>query len=307
MSTDIADPAPGPHSAPPASSPPHSSPPHTRSLRVSAALASSTGSSDPRVLSVELNHGRANEMGRAELEEWEALTQHLESGEVRALITWSRRRSASGTPIFISGANVTERVGWSDDQIRAHVRYQRSVLQRLRRAPVFHIAVVDGVALGWGTEFLITADYRISGPNGQFALPETGIGILPGAGGTSELWSLIGPAQALRLGMTGERIDATEACRIGLVQEQAATQEAALERAWQLALLVARRSPTAVGAFKEGLLASIGRTHTERADIEAAAYERCVSSGDAAIGRANFKAITAGESVSWGPRMPFDP
>lgn len=254
------------------------------------------------VVEIELDHGRANEMGSAQLEEWARLVSWLEEGPARALITWSRRASEKGTPIFIAGADVSERVGWPDERVRQHVRHQRAVLARLRRAPVFHLAVVDGVALGWGTEFLITADYRIAGPGAVFGLPETGIGILPGAGGSSELWALIGLPQALRLGMTGERIDAAEAHRIGLVQERADSLETALQRARELAALVARRSPTGVAAFKQAALDSVGREYAERAEIEARAYERCLENGDAALGRAHFKAITAGEAVLWPPR-----
>jgi len=66
-------------------------------------------SDDGHVVEVELHHGRANEMGRAQLDEWQALCSRLEAGPARALITYSRRRSAEGTPIFISGADVTER------------------------------------------------------------------------------------------------------------------------------------------------------------------------------------------------------
>lgn len=262
---------------------------------------------DHGVVTVEIHHGRANEMGRAQLAEWEKLAELLEQGTARALITTSKRRSEKGTPIFISGANVTERQGWTDAEIRAHVRWQRATLARLRRAPVFHVAVVGGMALGWGTEFLLTADYRIATPEAVFGLPETGLGILPGAGGTSELWSMIGPAHALRLGMTGERIDADEAQRMGLVQEISPDLVHGLERAGALAGMVRRRSPTAVAAFKAGLLASIGQPGPVREEIEALAYEACVDSGDAATGRAHFADIVAGKEVAWGPRQRFDP
>jgi enoyl-CoA hydratase/carnithine racemase len=252
---------------------------------------------------LEFDHGKANEMGRAQLEALEALAEEAPQRGARALISFSRRVTSRGTPIFIAGANVTEREGWSDEAVAAHVRYQRAVLARVRALPLLHVAVVNGVALGWGTEWLITADYRIAAPQARFGLPETGLGIVPGAGGTSELHALIGPAQALRLGMTGEQIDAAEAARIGLVQEVAADLDAGLERARALAALVARRSPTAVAAFKAGVLASIG-AGPERVEIEARAYERCLYQGEAAIGRAHFKAATAGEAVPWGPLTP---
>ena len=259
-------------------------------------------SSDGSVLRININHGAVNEMGSEELKDWSALTAHLEGGTVGAMITTSDKVTRSGKAIFIAGANVTERVGWSDEQIKAHVRWQRTTLAGLRRAPVFHVTVVNGLALGWGTEFLLAADYRIATTASRFALPETGIGILPGAGGTSELSRIIGPNQALRLGMTGERISGEEALRIGLVDELFDTSGEAMVRAEELALLAARRSPTATAAFKKGVLASLSMGEEERTELEARAYEHCVDTGEAAIGRANFKAITGGEHVEWGPK-----
>jgi enoyl-CoA hydratase/carnithine racemase len=255
-----------------------------------------------KVAWLELDHGKANEMGSEQLRDFEALAETLDA---RALVTWTRRRSGRGTPIFIAGANVTERRGWSDDQVRAHVRWQRDVLARIRALPLFHVGVVHGVALGWGTEYLITCDYRIATEEAVFALPETGLGILPGAGGSSELWSLIGVPQALRMGMTGERLSAHEALRIGLVQEVVPDLDTGLERARQLVERVARNSPTSVAAFKRAVLGSVGLGPDERRELEAQAYEHCVGAGDAAIGRANFEKIRAGEPVPWGPRVDF--
>lgn len=249
------------------------------------------------------HHGKANEVGSAVLNELERLTQELETPSApRVLISLSARRSSRGKALFIAGANVTERAGWSDEDVKKHVRRQRSILQRLRRAPVFHVCLVSGVALGWGTEYLITADYKLVTHEASFALPETGLGILPGAGGTSELAQLIGPAHALRLGMTGEQIDASESLRIGLAQEEASDLEAGLSRALELARLVARKSPTALAAFKRGLLDALGLEPEARAEVEALAYERCVDAGEAAIGRRDFGLIRRGERPHWGPK-----
>jgi enoyl-CoA hydratase/carnithine racemase len=253
---------------------------------------------DGNTVEVRLHHGKANEMGSQQLREIEALCHLVEQdGTISTVITWSDQVSRRGTPIFVAGANVTERVDWNDTKVKQHVHWQRAVLGRLAQVPALHVVVVSGVALGWGTEFLLTADYRIASSQASFALPETGLGILPGAGGTHSLWRHIGLAQTLRLGMTGERIDATEALRIGLVQEVVSTEMDGLERARSLAARVARNSPTAVAAFKRAVLAA---THgTDPVDIEARAYEHCVDTGNAAIGRANFSAIRAGEPVPW--------
>ena len=261
-----------------------------------------------RLLVLTLDHGKANEMGSAQLREFEQLVKDLEADStVRALISTSNRRSRRGTPIFIAGANVTERTSWDDDQVKHHVRWQRQVLGQLRRAPVFHVAVVGGVALGWGTEYMLTCDYRIAVEGAAFGLPETGLGILPGAGGTSELWAEVGLAHALRLGMTGERIGPAEACRIGLVQEQAEDLEQGMARARQLAALAAKASPTAVSAFKRTVLDAVGLDAEHRTEAEARAYEHCVETGQAAIGREHFAAIRKGQGAPWPQRVPWHP
>jgi enoyl-CoA hydratase/carnithine racemase len=107
---------------------------------------------DRQLLILELDHGKANEMGSEQLAAFEALCAVLETGAITCLCTTSRRISASGKPIFIAGANVTERVGWDDARVKAHVIRQRKLMQRLRRLPLFNIALSTGVTLGWGTE-----------------------------------------------------------------------------------------------------------------------------------------------------------
>lgn len=260
------------------------------------------------VAQLRIDHGKANEMGRQQIGEWERLCDWLEPAPVAALVSYSDRLSPRGAPIFIAGANVTERAEWSGGEVKAHVRRQRAVLARLRRVPVFHVGVIHGVALGWGTEYTLACDWRIATPGAKFALPETGLGILPGAGGASELATVIGPNQALRLGMTGESVGAEEAVRIGLVDELATDLASGLDRARSLAARVAVRSPTAVAAYKAAVLAALGQDTEARRDIEARGYEHCVDSGEAAVGRAHFATITAGTArAPWGNYTPWKP
>jgi len=259
---------------------------------------------DTRALLVlELDHGKANEMGSEQLTAFEALCDVVEADDgVRCLCTTSRRISKRGKPIFIAGANVTERADWDEHRVKAHVIRQRRLMRRLRHLPIFTVALSHGVTLGWGAEFLLTADYTLGTPTTAIGLPETGLGIIPGARGTAELARSIGPAQALRLGCTGEQVDANEALRIGLVHELVDDVDAGLARARTLAELLSRRSPTAVAAFKRGLLDGLGRGEDERLAIEGRAYERCVDAGEAAKGRAAFAAVREGKTPQWGPR-----
>ncbi|MFH1469887.1 MAG: enoyl-CoA hydratase/isomerase family protein, partial [Pseudomonadota bacterium] len=205
---------------------------------------------DGRVLVLTLDHGKANEVGQAWIAGLADLVARLEAGEARALVTTSARVTAGGHPVFSAGADVVERHGWEEARVLAHVHTQREVMGRLARAPVLHLCVVDGLALGWGLELCLCADYLLVGPQARFGLPETGLGIVPGAGGTAHLAHRVGTAQALRLGMAGELIDAAEALRIGLAHEACESGVAGLVRALGLAQRVAGRSPTAVAAFK---------------------------------------------------------
>jgi enoyl-CoA hydratase/carnithine racemase len=260
------------------------------------------------LLVLDLDHGKANEMGTAQLDAFEQLCELIEGDtEVACLCTSSARMSKKGKPIFIAGANVTERTGWADDRIKVHVRRQRALMQRLRRLPIFTVALSHGVTLGWGVEFLLTADYTLATPTASFALPETGLGILPGARGTAELAAMIGPAQAMRMGCVGESIGSDEALRIGLVHECVRDLEAGLERTRIFARLLRKRSPTAVAAFKRASLNAAGLAEDERIELESSAYELCVDSGEAAIGREHFSAIRAGERPPWSRRVGPSP
>jgi len=267
-----------------------------------------TFDADRKLLVLAFDHGKANEMGTAQLDALDALCDLVERDEsVMCLCSTSRRTSGSGKPIFIAGANVTERVGWDDTRVLAHVKRQRALLRRVRRLPVFHVVLVSGVALGWGTEYVLTGDYGIATQRATFGLPETGLGIVPGARGTGELADLVGVAQALRLGCTGETIGADEACRIGLVQEVVADVDAGLDRVRAIAALLGRRSPSAVAAYKRAVIDARGVPEQERVVLEHRAYELMVRAGEAAIGRAEFQAIVAGSTPSWGPRRLPEP
>ncbi|MBN1337342.1 MAG: enoyl-CoA hydratase/isomerase family protein [Deltaproteobacteria bacterium] len=262
---------------------------------------------DGRIVLLRFHHGRANEMGRTAVDALDRLANRLEAGEARALLTWSDHRTRKGTPVFSAGADVRERTGWTDGEVLHHVDRQRRVMTRLQAAPVLHVCVVDGAALGWGTEYALAADYVVAGPSARFGLPETGLGVVPGSGGTARLAARVGLAHALRLALTGELVDATEAVRIGLAQEVAPSGEAALDRARVLARLACRRSPTALAACKTAMTSARAERDRLALHLEGRAYEHCVHSGDAARGRAAFETILAGGEVDWSPRERFQP
>ena len=256
-----------------------------------------------RLIHLRFNHGKANECGRTQLEELERLVSYIEgAASVRGLVVTADKQTRSGKSMFIAGANVTERASWDDLTVFAHVRWQREILRRLSALPVFVVMVADGLALGLGTELMLCADWRIATPRASFALPETGLGIIPGARGSAELASIVGVAAALMMGMTGERIPGAQATELGLVNELVEDNAQGLSRAKDLIRKTFLKSPSALKAYKHVVKGGVGLQGDEREALEAAAYEGLVLKGEASIGRAHFKSIREGKAPPWGER-----
>jgi len=125
-------------------------------------------------------------------------------------------------------------------------------IHALAEAPQPVVAAIRGVCHGPGLEIALACDIRLAGADATFAAPETAMGTLPRAGGTQRLARAVGRAQALRLVLTGDVIDAAEARRIGLVSavDPAAEVEGA---ARALAGRIADRGPIATRMGKEAV------------------------------------------------------
>ncbi|MCR2815542.1 enoyl-CoA hydratase/isomerase family protein [Microbacterium jiangjiandongii] len=112
------------------------------------------------------------------------------------------------------------------------------------------ICAINGYALGGGLEIALRADIRIASSNASFGLPEVRIGSIPGSAGTQLLPRVVGVPNAMKLILTGERIDAEEALRIGLVQE-VVPLDRLKDRASELARAIAANGPLAVSAARK--------------------------------------------------------
>ncbi|HYQ28486.1 MAG TPA: enoyl-CoA hydratase/isomerase family protein, partial [Polyangiaceae bacterium] len=133
--------------------------------------------------------------------------------------------TGAGEKAFSAGADLKERQGMSRGQVREMLSAYRSELGWLGQSEFVSVAAINGVALGGGLELALSCDLRIAAPGALFGLPETGLGIIPGAGGTQRMARLIGESRALDLVLTGRRIDANEALALGLVNRLAPSAE----------------------------------------------------------------------------------
>jgi enoyl-CoA hydratase/carnithine racemase len=123
--------------------------------------------------------------------------------------------SGAGDKAFVAGADIGELRHYTAQTALAS-EIQR-LFDRIEDFPKPTIAAVNGVAVGGGCELAMACDIRIAADTARFGLPETSLGVLPGAGGTQRLARLAGVGRAIEMILTGRLADAAEAHRIGLV------------------------------------------------------------------------------------------
>jgi E-phenylitaconyl-CoA hydratase len=167
--------------------------------------------------------------------------------------------TAAGEKAFCTGADLKKTMPPKESFAQLHYASAgaetfASVLSKLYTdKPV--ICAINGYALGGGLELALLCDVRIASTRATFALPEVSIGSIPGAGGTQRLIRSMGRSDAMLMLLTGERIDAAEALRIGLVS-RVVEPEQLLPTAQAMAEKIAGNAPLAVAAVKR--LATIG-------------------------------------------------
>lgn len=114
------------------------------------------------------------------------------------------------------------------------------------------VCAINGEAIDGGLAMALACDVRVAAEDAKFALPETGMGLIPMAGATQRLVRLVGRGKALELTLTGERIGAAEALRIGLVSA-VASRDKVVDEAERIAGRIAERGPLAVQYAKEAI------------------------------------------------------
>ncbi|MGA7207074.1 MAG: enoyl-CoA hydratase-related protein [Specibacter sp.] len=151
--------------------------------------------------------------------------------------------TGAGEKAFVAGADINQLVGYTMlDGLTAAMAKLYDAIEAYEKPT---IAAINGFALGGGNELAMSCDIRIASANARFGLPETNLGVLPGAGGTQRLSRLVGKGRAVELILTGRIFEAEEALRIGLVTEVTEPGElmAAVERT---AGLILAKGPLAI-------------------------------------------------------------
>jgi enoyl-CoA hydratase len=195
-------------------------------------------------------HNAMNQAMRREL--LEVFTRLRGDDTVRAVVV-----TGAGDKAFSAGADIREflepPVPTQFREARRRVDFRRE----MERCPQPIIAAIRGYAFGGGLEMALACDIRIAAEDAQLGLTEINLAILPGGGGTQRLPRLVGRGKALEMIMTGMRIPAAEALRIGLVERVVPVAELP-SAAQALARTLADKAPVALRYAKEAVVGGLG-------------------------------------------------
>lgn len=205
-----------------------------------------TSSPKSGVVLIELNRPeKRNALNNATLQNIAACLQDLETdAAVKAVVI------TGNTQCFAAGADLNELAQLDVVSIQQD---QRPLLwKQIDEFSKPLIMAVNGYAFGAGFELALHGDMVLTGENAQFALPEIGLGMLPGAGGTQRLARLVGQQLTMRWAMTGEMISAQTALQHG-ISSQVCPAGLTVQYALELAEKIAKQAPLAIRAIKQSL------------------------------------------------------
>jgi enoyl-CoA hydratase/carnithine racemase len=198
----------------------------------------------------------------------------MQPGDTRCAIL-----TGVGEKAFCAGGDLKEREGMSASAWRdQHVVFER-MARALLNCPVPVIAAVNGAAYGGGCEIAAACDFIYAAESARFALTETRLGIIPGAGGTQTIARSVGERRAKELLMSAEPFDARSAEAWGLVNRVLAAGEL-IDAAVDRATSIAANGPIAVRQAKQAIHRGLQMSLADGLAFEIEAYQRLVPTRD---------------------------
>ena len=168
----------------------------------------------------------------------------------------------------------------TDDDVRALLDLYRSELGPLDRSPKPVVAAINGVALGGGLELALACDLRVAAAHAELGLPETSIGIVPGAGGTQRLPRVVGEGRAKEMILLARRLGAVEALAWGLVNRVTPAGASVVDDAVAWIRPIAEGAPIAQAAALEAIDRGLDAPLETGLTLEKASYERTLVTAD---------------------------
>jgi methylglutaconyl-CoA hydratase len=228
---------------------------------------------------------RMNALSRAVVREIGRLAREADrSADVRAVVL-----TGGGDRAFCAGADLKERQGMNEEEVRDFLSLYRVSFGHLDRMRKPVIAAINGVAFGGGLELALACDLRVMAASTTIGLTETSLAIIPGAGGTQRLTRIVGEAKAKELILLARRIDAPEALALGIVARVAPPGQTALACALELAKPLSEGAPVALGAALDAIDAASDLPLEAGLSFERTCYERTLVTEDRLEALAAFR------------------
>ncbi|KAH9606255.1 hypothetical protein KSS87_020913 [Heliosperma pusillum] len=198
----------------------------------------------------------------------------------------------------VSDVFIQERRTMAPMEVQSFVNDLRSAFSLIEALSIPTIAVIEGAALGGGLEMALSCDLRICGENSVLGFPETGLAIIPGAGGTQRLSRLVGKSVAKDLIFTGRKVSGAEAYSMGLANYCVAPASA-YSKALELAREINQKGPVAVRMAKQAINEGFDMDMESALKLEEDCYEEVLHTKDRLEGLTAFaqkrKPIYSGE------------
>ncbi len=203
---------------------------------------------EDRVAIIIIDHPPANTLDTPTMNELGQVIEEVVSNkEIKAAVI-----TGAGM-FFIAGADINEIATLKNaEQGEAITLRGQSVINKIENSPKPFIAAINGMCLGGGLELAMACHLRICGDRAQVGQPEINLGIIPGFGGTQRLARLVNQPRAMELILTGDRISAQEAYRIGLVNKVVPNMDV-VKQAAGLAKKIASKGAIAIAKAIEAI------------------------------------------------------
>jgi enoyl-CoA hydratase/carnithine racemase len=195
--------------------------------------------------------------------------------------------TGAGDKAFIAGADISELATVTAVQAEESSSYGQDVLNFIENLGKPVVAAINGFALGGGCETAMACTIRLASENAKFGQPEAKLGVLPGGGGTQRLPRLVGKGRALQLILSGGMISASEAYRIGLVNEVVPTADL-IPRAEALLREIFANAPLAIKYSIAAVNKGMDTSQAEGLALEASFFGLCAGTADKQEGTRAF-------------------
>lgn len=225
---------------------------------------------------------RLNALNEEVLTELRAAAEQLcDDSDLRAVVITGAGRA------FVAGADIAAMSELTEEQALQFGELGHAVMDSIEALPVPTIAAVNGFALGGGLELALSCDLIYLSENARVGLPEVGLGIIPGFGGTQRLGRRVGWQQGRRLVFTGDTLKPDEALRIGLAVDVFAAEDF-LDQILSVATTISEKGPVAVRRAKSVMRQGAETSLEEANRLEVQAFAGLWDTADRSEGMAAF-------------------